>query len=29
MSEEKLCNVGKCKINRRGEKHQMHIINKK
>jgi len=29
MSKENLCNDGKCKINRSGEKHQMHIINKK
>lgn len=29
MSKENLCNVGKCKINRRGEKHPMHIIDKK
>lgn len=29
MSKENLCNVGKCKINRGGEKHLMHIIDKK
>jgi len=29
MSEENFCNNGECKINRRGEKHPMHIIDKK
>lgn len=29
MSKENFCNNGKCKINRRGEKHSMHIIDKK